>query len=693
MRSLTSRFSWRKNNKLNNHDEKPKLIESTPGGLRLLLISIGLLTLTALPHFGHLRIEIMIVFLALVGYRCLAAKYRNLPRNRWVIYLSATIGFSISAWFYGPPFGRDPGVAFLVVLLGLKSLEITSRRDVSIVIMLGFFTIMTQFLYADGVSWTIPMIILVGGLMWLLAQMEHAEPQTFMLGDIKLVGKMFLQALPVVVILFYLFPRLSGSLFLFQGDGNSGVTGLGDSLKMGSISSLVESEEVAFVASFFDQEPPPPSERYWRGTNFWVTDGREWSRGGHGVHLISKERTIVEKKYTYEIELQPNNQNWLFALDHPGQAPKNAWLQGDHHIINKEPVKSEIRYELDAVSFDDSEQLLAAEERLGLDLGKTEITPRLQKLVDSFTDQAPSSIAIANRALQYFNQNEFVYSLSPPLLDSNAPVDEFMFESQTGFCGHYASSFATMMRQADIPARIVVGYLGGDYNPRSNQIVVRQSHAHAWTEIWQEGQGWIRVDPTAAVAPERIESSIDLNGSTGNNGQVLFSSLNLTGFKKFITEAIWIKDSIKAKWNRWFINFDRDRQQELLRSLGLGNLDFRYITIFAFLLALTIITMVSLLIFRREKKPLDATTQLSLLFDKKMMSMGLARGKSEGPRDFQLRAVKAFPSQKSELKDISNQLIRLRYRMQGSSEEVSHRADTNQLVQLKKAIKSLNIKP
>jgi len=628
----------------------------------------------------------------MVGYRCLVAKNRSLPRNRWVIYLSAAVGFSVSAWFYGAPFGRDPGVAFLVVLLGLKSLEISSRRDLSIVVMLGFFTIMTQFLYADGVNWTIPMLILVAALMWLLAQMEHAEPQTFMLEDIKLVGKMLLQALPVVVILFYLFPRLSGALFLFQGDGNSGVTGLGDSLKMGTISSLVESEEVAFVASFFDQKPPPPSERYWRGTNFWVTDGREWSRGGHGVHLIGKDRTVVDKKYTYEIELQPNNQNWLFALDHPGQAPKDAWLQGDHHIINREPVKNEIRYELDAVEFAASEELLAAEKRLALDLGKTEITPRLQELIDSFTDQAPSSIEIANRALQYFNQNEFVYSLSPPLLESQAPVDEFMFESQTGFCGHYASSFATMMRRADVPARIVVGYLGGEYNPRSNQIVVRQSHAHAWTEIWQEGQGWIRVDPTAAVAPERIESSIDLNGSNGNNGRVLFNTGGLSGLSKIFTEAVWFKDAIKAKWNRWFINFDRDRQQELLDSLGLGKLDFRYVSIFAFLLALGILTMVSLLIFRREKKPLDPITQLSQLFDRKMMTMGLARGASEGPRDFQLRAIEALPNLKNELLEISNQLIHLRYRMPDASEEISNEVNNNQVTELRKTIKGLSRK-
>ena len=446
------------------------------------------------------------------------------------------------------------------------------------------------------------------------------------------------------------------------------------------------------MASFFDQKPPPPSERYWRGTNFWVTDGREWTRGGHGVHLIGKERTIINKKYTYEIELQPNNQNWLFALDHPGQAPKDAWLQGDHHIINKAPVKHEIRYELDAVQFATSEKLLAAEERLALDLGKTQITPRLQKLIDSFTDQAPSSIEVANRALQHFNQNEFIYSLSPPLLESPAPVDEFMFESQTGFCGHYASSFATMMRQADIPARIVVGYLGGEYNPRSNQIVVRQSHAHAWTEIWQEGKGWIRVDPTAAVAPERIESSIDLNGSTGNNGRVLFNTSGLTGLKKIFTEAIWFKDAIKAKWNRWFINFDRERQQELLDSLGLGNLDFRYISILAFLLALGILTIVSLLIFRREKKPLDPTTQLSRLFDRKMMAMGLARGSSEGPRDFQLRAVETFPYLKNELTEISNQLIRLRYCIQDTSDEITKDGNSDQLAHLRKTIRNLPIK-
>ncbi len=678
----------RRKNKVN----RSVLIESTPGGQRLLYISIGLLTLTALPHFNHLRFEVMAVFLCLVSYRCMAARYRWLPRNRWIVYAFAAIGFTIAAWYYGPPIGRDPGVAFLVIMLGLKSVEITSRRDVGIVVMLGLFTVMTHFLYADGIQWTLPLLVLVVALFWLLAQMEHATPKPFMLSDLRLVGKMLVQALPVVIILFYLFPRLSGALYLFQGDTSEGISGLSESLKMGTISNLIESEEIAFTASFFDQTPPSAQERYWRGNNFWVTDGREWTRGGHGTHLIRKDRGAVRSSnFRYEIELEPSNQNWLFSLDHPLEAPERAWLQGDHHLISREPVKKVLRYQLDAVSFQGVDALSEQEKQLALTLGDTVITPRLEKLIETFTEGATSSVMVANRALQYFNQNNFIYSLSPPLLASEAPVDEFMFESQKGFCGHYASSFATMMRYAGIPARIVVGYLGGDYNPRSNQIVVRQSDAHAWTEIWQENRGWIRVDPTAAVAPERVEGSIDLD-SLGSDGRVLFDSSNLSGLKRLVIEAVWIKDAIKAKWNRWFINFDNDRQKELLKSLGLDKFDFRYVSIIAFLVALVLLSLVSLWLFRGERKKVDPVSKLVKQFDQKMRKLGVPRNPNEGPRDFQARATQAFPHLESQLAEITNHLVSLRYASQSVPESDQSAGKNSRLNLIKTKIDQLRSK-
>ncbi|MBX2868474.1 MAG: DUF3488 and transglutaminase-like domain-containing protein [Acidiferrobacterales bacterium] len=683
-------FRWRRKSRTDH----PVLIESTPGGLRLLFISISLLALTALPHFNHIRLEVMLIFLGLVSYRGLAARYRWLPRNRWIVYVFAAIGFTVAAWFYGPPIGRDPGVAFLVIMLGLKSVEITSRRDVGIVVLLGLFTVMTHFLYADGVNWTLPLLALVIALFWLLAQMEHATPRVFMISDIKLVGKMLLQALPVVIILFYLFPRLSGSLYLFQGTTSSGVTGLGESLKMGTISNLIESEDVAFTASFFDQPPPPASERYWRGNNFWITDGREWTRGGHGTHLIAKDRgQIRQNRYRYEIELEPNNQNWLFSLDYPLEAPDQAWLQGDYHLVSKQPVKKKIRYQLDAVSFTGADQLTEQEMRLALSLGRTQITPRLETLIRSFTEGTSSSVMVANRVLQYFNQNNFIYSLSPPILASQAPVDEFMFDSQKGFCGHYASSFATIMRYAGIPARVVVGYLGGDYNPRSNQIVVRQSDAHAWTEIWQQDRGWIRVDPTAAVAPERIEGSIDIS-SLGSDGRVLFDSNNLIGFKRLYIETIWIKDAIKAKWNRWFINFDSGRQKELLKSLGLDKFEFKYVFMLAFLVAISLLSLLSAWLFRSEREKIDPVSKIISRFDNKMRKLGVARNPNEGPRDFQLRASKALPHLENQLAEITDTLVFLRYNPEVENMQPGNHGSSkdSQLALIKSKINQLKAK-
>ena len=663
-------------------------IEAMPGGNNIVLVAVGLLTLAVLPHIGHLRFEVIAIFLVLAGYRCLSTRWEWLPRRKLVIYLFAAMGFSISAWFYGPPLGRDPGISFLIVMLGLKCVEMSTRRDVGIIVLLGFFTIVTHFLYADGISWAVPLTLLVAAFTWLLAQLEHATPRRYAFSDLKLVGKMLLQALPFVIILFYLFPRLSGSLFLFQADSSDGMTGLSESLRMGTISNLIQSEETAFTASFFDQPVPPPSERYWRGSNFWVTDGREWSRGGYGPHLIPKRRLVrPARQFQYEVELEANEQNWLFSLDYPLTPPKNTWLQADHQLISREPVNRTIRYTLDSVIFPGAPALDEFERKLATDIGQTIITPRLQALIDEFTRDARSATEVASNVLQHFNQNEFIYTLQPPLLASEAPVDEFMFESRRGFCGHYASSFATIMRSAGIPARIVVGYLGGEHNPRSNQIVVRQSDAHAWTEIWQQGRGWFRVDPTVAIAPERIESPIDFGGSFNSNGRVLFDSRDFSGLRQLLIEAGWIKDAIRAKWNRWFVTFDKSRQQQLLESLGLGNIDLRLVSVGAFLIALGLLTLISFALFRRDRKKIDPASRLYQQFCSKMAKLGVRRQANEGPRDFQRRAIQSLPHLADQITRVTDQVVAIRY-SQGANQE--NASSSRQVRALRDAVKNLS---
>ncbi len=665
-----------------------QLLVQKPGGVRLLVFAIGLITLSVLPHIGHLRFEIIAVFLALVSWRLAAIRWNGIPRNRWLIYLFALLGFSVSAWIYGAPLGRDPGVAFLIVLVGLKCLEINTVRDLRIAVLLGFFIIITHFLYADGISWILPLLGLVVALTWLLMQIEHADPRRSVNSDLKLAGKMLLQALPFVFILFYLFPRLSGSLFLFQADTNDAITGLSDTLNMGTISNLIQSEEIAFTATFYNQRIPPPAERYWRGGVMWVTDGRQWSRGKFAPFLNSRppRADLRGQIYRYEIELEPTSQNWLYSLDYPISIPGNSRIDADHHIYTARPIDQPYRYELISNVASIQEPLSDIAKWQSLNLGGTVITQRLDTLIQQFADKADSSMDIAQRVLDYFNQNEFVYTLKPPLLQSDAPVDEFMFESRRGFCGHYASSFATIMRSIGIPARIVVGYLGGEFNPRSDQIVVRQSDAHAWAEIWDSEQGWVRIDPTAAIAPERIEFPIDFDTSINADSVVLFSARDFAGLRRLGIELVWLKDAIKAKWNRWFVAFDDSRQRQLLESFGLDKLDARLLSISAFIGALGLLSLISLLLFRRERIRPDLADQIYMEFCQKLRKRGLARRDNEGPLDFANRVITRLPGLRDEVRSITLDYIALQY----ASDRAAGKTD---LMRFKKRVRQFRPSP
>jgi hypothetical protein len=298
----------------------------------------------------------------------------------------------------------------------------------------------------------------------------------------------------------------------------------------------------------------------------------------------------------------------------------------------------------------------------------TIVTPRLRQLVAELSDGAGSASEIARRALEHFNRNPFAYTLRPPLLTSDAPVDEFLFETRRGFCGHYASSFAILMRLAGVPARLVTGYLGGQVNPRANQIVVRQSEAHAWTEIWDESSGWIRVDPTAAVAPERIEHTIDYASSLGREGIVLFDDIQFSGFRRLSIELVWLRDAMRATWNRWFTTFDRDRQRQLLEALGIGGIDMRYISVAAFLGALGLLSVVSLLLFRSERHQQDPALKIYRKFQRKIARHGVVHRPGEGPRDLARRAARALPGKQQLIEGITRQYVQMRYAGDGKAD-------------------------
>ncbi len=625
---------------------------------RLIATTVALLIIACAPHFGLVGLPIAGLFGFCAVLRLAAIKGADAILRRLVIWPFALCSLAMCIYLYGPPLGRDPGIAFLVTMVGLKILELNTRRDLRVAVLLGYFLLMSYLLFEHQLVFVCGLLVLLLVFTWLLIQISHVDAQFQALADLKTMTKVLLQALPFALVLFFFLPRLSGALWLIQTKGGSAVTGQTETLQMGSLSELSLSEEIAFTVRFKDNHIPPANQRYWRGNVFWDTDGRNWVRGEEMQYAKPLIKPVGEM-YEYEIELQPSNQNWLFTLDAPTRAPQNAVLRADFRATHHEKITQTYRYSAQSYAEYKLLQLTAQQEQRGLALTSNSVTPRITEFLERLSKQSVSDSELVASVLQHFNQQDFYYSLSPPLLGSSQPVDEFLFETRSGFCEHYASAFVTLMRAANIPSRIVVGYLGGEHNPLADQIVVRQSDSHAWAEIWLEGNGWTRIDPTAAVAPERIEKAIDIEASL--DGRIRFLSAQLSGASWLFREIRWIGQAAKANWNRWFIHYNNDKQQSLLKKLRLQQLSVQSITLLAFTFGLICLNLTALLFFFRDKAKTPQLDRIYALFCKKMEKNGYNRPLHQGPKDFYETCSTAYPSLSSLLSEIAQHYIELKY--------------------------------
>lgn len=609
-----------------------------------LISCITILVLVMIPHYFNIHSNIIVSFMILAGIKLASIRIVPALVNRWVILLFSVICFSISAWHYGVPLGRDPGVSFLIILLGLKLLESKTRRDLRIILFLGFFAVITHFLYFPAFPLVTFLFLIVLAITWMLIQISHVDPQRYRFADIKLMLRITLQAIPFALILFFLFPRFAGSLWLLQSPSSTSTTGMSSEMSMGSVSNLVESDEIAFTATFTGK-PPPGWARYWRAGVLWQTDGKTWREG---PSIRDDYRKLIARGdfYQYDINLENSNNKWLFALDAVNTKPDNIKITSEGYLKRHINKKRFARYQVNSALTYQDFTITPEIEKLGLELDPNLITPRMRDLINEQINKAGNhnNLAdnLARQFLHYFNHNPFSYTLRPATLFSDNPVDEFLFQSREGFCEHYAASFVTLMRGANIPARVVVGYLGGEFNPRANQITVRQADAHAWAEYWSETNGWTRVDPTAAIAPDRINRSINLAASLNQNGRVSFNIGDPGWIKTLIREARWYSSLAKVQWNRWFVGYDHIRQKKLLTYFGLGSIDITHLIGFAFLLAVGVLTVIALVFFIHEKNIESPEKQLYKEFCALLDSVGVGKSSYEGSISFNQRLIKVI---------------------------------------------------
>jgi transglutaminase-like putative cysteine protease len=516
----------------------------------------------------------------------------------WMKFAMAIMGIVGLYLSFPSVFSVDALVAFLFISFSLKLIEVHEKKDAVLLVSVGFMSLASYFLFSQslgaGLYFIIATILLLNAWMGL-----YRERSLTWAAGLKQGAVFFLQALPLMLVLFISLPRL-GQLWHMPAQGKQATTGFSDSMSPGEISSLIQSNEVAFRVSFEladRQSLPAPSERYWRALVLDDFDGRRWRRSpnrsanpylGHNTASPRADWGMTyapnSRRYQYSVLLEPHYQNWLFTMMSPYGASSSMIdlrYDSDTLIRSRAPVSSRTHYQV--VSFIDyaysSEALDETVRTRNLKLPAGNEATR--EIALQWAEQAKLSsqqweLQVVELARQFY-QSSFSYTLRPPTLGNNG-IDEFLFESQSGFCEHFSGSFVFLMRAAGIPARVVLGYQGGDVNPVEEYLIVRQRDAHAWAEVWVEGRGWLRVDPTAAVAPSRIEEGIA--GAVGDEESSLVAGFHSNNV--FAKSARWLQmriDAASYSWQRWVLNYDNDTQSSFFKRF-LGGYDAWRIGVF-----------------------------------------------------------------------------------------------------------------
>jgi transglutaminase-like putative cysteine protease len=611
----------------------------------LLLIASAALTVASyavwLPIWASAAAVVLLLWSVFISIRG-----GSLP-GRWLLVLltfASVVGVFLS---YRTIWGRDPGVTLLVMLLFLKLLETRAPRDVFVTAFLLYFVALANFFYSQSIPTAGLMLLTV--LLTTAVLVGSSAPQRPIVENFKTAGLMLAQAGPVMLLLFFLFPRVQGPLWGVPQDAYTGVTGLSDTMSPGAISALSLSDAIAFRVKF--ERSPARNQLYWRGPVMTEFDGQTWRVG---LPQLRREM-IVEAFGTpidYEVTLEPHNRNWMFALEMPTRIPQTARLTSDYLPISLTPIRSRVRYEMrsstqfQARSGANPEDLAAA---LRLPGG---VNPRARALAREWRESLPDDPAIVRRAIEFFRGSRFEYTLQPPPLGRNS-VDEFLFDTKQGFCEHFASSFVFLMRAAGVPARIITGYQGGDTNPVDGYLVVRQADAHAWAEVWLEASGWTRVDPTAAAIPIRVELGITAAAPAGAP-LLMRSGLN------------WLKavrnnwDALTNQWNQWVLGYNPDRQLAMLSRLGMKQPSWETMTMVLFWSVGGMLLLVALWLLRGTRRE-DAAQRAWLRFCDKLSRSGLARAGTEGPLDYAGRVSRRLPAREAAVRAITALYVEQRY--------------------------------
>lgn len=622
------------------------------------------------PLWDRLPLWLSLLLLTSCFWRLPAVEIRIKPPGFWLRVMILIAG-AVGLWkYFNTLFGPEAGSASLVLCMALKLLEMRNRRDCYVTIILCFFVVATNFLFTQSLAVAsyigVVLIVICGAL---LVMHEPADRSSWKTARKALV--LVAQAGPLMLILFLFFPRLPPlwTLHLTQGASR---TGISDTMSPGDIAKLSQSDELAFRVEFHGPIPEK-SQLYWRGLILSRFDGLTWTpdpRNGEGNMVAWANRHWPDWVYgiqvdkrraiSYRIILEPTDQPWLFALSVPYTETAEVGFTREFNLVSSEPVYSRKTYDVTSFAPQALDATLPDEMRAEtLELPGND-NPKTRAQAKRWRASVADDAAYVRLVLNWLHHEPFFYTLEPPTLSGDR-VDEFLFSTRKGFCEHYASSFAFLMRAAGIPARVVAGYQGGDLSPYGDYWQVRQLDAHAWTEVWLPGRGWTQVDPTASVAPERIQHGMsalaEQRSIWGNSGA---SGLRYSNFKLLSGLRQWV-DYVNYRWYTDVLGYDTHSQDGLMQRL-LGDASYmQRALVMAGLFVSVLGLMVLIWYWRQPRRVESAADRYYRFYCRRLAAAGLPRAAGEGASDFAARVAVARPRLAASVAEVTRLYVHLSY--------------------------------
>ncbi|HRJ51457.1 MAG TPA: transglutaminaseTgpA domain-containing protein [Candidatus Thiothrix moscowensis] len=553
--------------------------------------------------------------------------------------------------------------ALLLLGFAFKSLEVIQRRDALVVVFIGYFLVALHFLYTQsilaGLYGVVSLVVLTGALIGTQQTVAEFTAVQNVRFNLRLAAVMLLQCVPLMLLLFVFAPRLQ-PLWSLPMLTDQAKTGISDRMTPGDIASLSQSAELAFRVTF-KGERPAQNQLYWRGLVLNHFDGHEWRQFEQTPDLWQMKE-LVRQEYAfrpdavqvagtpieYEAVYEKTGQPWLFTLSPTLKVAGDVLQAADFRVMAAQELQAPLL--LKATSYPQAlrdVQLASSLRELALQL-PTDGDLRSRELAQRLRQETGSEQAYIDKVLARFREQQFFYTLRPPTLGDSNTIDEFLFESQRGFCAHYAGSFVFLMRAAGIPARVVAGYQGGEWNAQGQYLAVHQYDAHAWAEVWQQGKGWVQIDPTAVIAPQRVEQGLE--AAVQAEGSFLQGQLLSTRHLPWLNGLRHKLDAVQYGWQRWVLGYDQTTQMDLLHAI-LGELTLlRVATLVGGVLVVILLGWLLMLGLARRHAREALEHQLYRRFCAILAKRGVVRQPGQAPGAFAQQAAAALPAQSDNIR-------------------------------------------